>query len=131
MILGKMDHCFIKGFHGGDILYLKEEKHLFYRKIARNGNVEYACYQSILLKNKKRSKSDVKVIPCTARAIIHGNECSRNKIKHSKHDNHELIFRDLETLNAVKEKCKILQEINPIVSHKASAKIIFLQEMAK
>lgn len=124
-----MEYCIFKGFHGGDILYLKEEKHLFYRKIERNGSVEYACYQSILLKNKNQSKS---ITPCTSRAKIDGNKvCSRNTICHSKHANHEVIFRDLVTLNAVKDKCRMLQEILPIESHKASAKLIFLREMAK
>lgn len=119
-----MDYCFVKGFHSGDILYLKHEKHLFYRKNSRNGNEEYACYHNILLKNKK-IKSDKKV-------IIDGNKiCVRNKIQHSKHDDHEINFRDLITLNAIKDKCRKLQEILPIVSHKASAKIFYLQEMAK
>lgn len=125
----KMDHCFVKGYKGGTLLYLKEEKNLFVRKSGQEGEDVFICYQTILAKNKKKKPMELN---CTARVKLNANTiCKRNKIAHSNHGNHEIHFRDLESLNAIKKNCRLLQKIMPITAHKVSAKELFLQEMAK
>lgn len=125
-----MEYCFIEGYKGGKLLYLKDEKHLFVRKSGENGEEVFICYQTILYKGNKNKQSEH--LNCTARVKLDANKiCTRNKIAHTSHENHEIHFCDLETLNAIKENCQILQKIIPITAHKVSAKEIFLQEMAK
>lgn len=125
-----MDYCFIKGYKGGSLLYLEDEKHLFVRKSGENGEETYICYQSVLAKSNKKKKMTQP--NCTARVKLDGKKiCTRNKIAHSKHENHEILFRDFETLNAVRKNCRTLQKIIPITAHKISAKEVFLQEIAK
>lgn len=124
-----MDHCFVKGYKGSDLLYLKDEKHLFVRKCGQGGEDVFICYQTILAKNKKKNPMELN---CTARVKLTANKiCTRNKIAHSNHDNHEIHFRDLESLNAIKKNCRLLQKMIPITAHKVPAKELFLQEMAK
>lgn len=132
-ISAKMDYRFIKGYSGGNLLYLENEKHLFVRKDTQKGDEVYICYHSILSKNRKNKKTNKPVEPnCTARVKISPDKiCTRNKIAHTKHENHEIHFRDLESLNEMKKNCRLLKKIIPITSHKVSAKEIFLQEMAK
>lgn len=36
------------------LLWMPSEKHLYFRKNIRGGNIEYACYQGILTDRKKR-----------------------------------------------------------------------------
>lgn len=125
-----MKHCFIEGYKGGNLLYLEDEKHLFVRKSGDNGEEVFICYQSILAKGNKNKQSTQP--NCTARVKLDANKiCTRNKIAHTNHENHEIYYRDLKTLNAVKKNCRILREIIPITAHKVSVKEIFLQEMAK
>lgn len=123
-----MEYCFTKGFKGGNLLYLREEKHLFVRKSGENGEETFICYQSVLSKSSKNLSQP----NCTARVKLNGEKiCSRNKIAHTNHENHEILFRDFQTLNTVRKNCKTLQKIIPITAHKISVKEVFLQEMAK
>lgn len=125
-----MEYCFIDGYKGGKLLYLKDEKHLFVRKSGKNGEDVFICYQTILAKGNENKQSTETT--CTARVKLDVNKvCTRNKIAHTEHECHEIHFRDLETLKAVKDKCRLLQSIIPITAHKVSMKEIFLQEMAK
>lgn len=122
-IISDMEYCFTKGFKGGDLLYLQDEKNLFVRKKVENGEETYICYQSVLAKRNKE------VANCTARVKLNGDkECTRNKISHT---THEILFRDFESLNVIRKNCRMLRRIIPITSHKISVKEIFLQEMAK
>lgn len=122
-----MEYCFIEGYKGGKLLYLKDEKNLYVRKNFENGVETFICYQTIMHKGNK-----IDHLNCTARVKLDENKiCTRNKIVHTKHESHEIHYRDLETLNAIKENCRMLQKIIPITAHKVSAKEIFLQEMAK
>lgn len=123
-------YTFIEGYKFGNLLYLEEEKHLFVRKSGDNGEQIFICYQSILAKSNK--KKEAAQPNCTARVKLTANGiCTRNKIGHTNHENHEIHFHDLEILNAVKENCRTLQNIIPITAHKVSVKEVFLQEIAK
>lgn len=124
-----MEFSYIQGFHGSTLLYIHEEKHLFMKTNDRNGRTEYICYEVALSKEKYRYEEPK--IKCNARASTKQNMCKRNKVEHQQHANHELVFRDLQTLNAIKEKCRLLSEWCPSSAHKISAKEIFMIELAK
>lgn len=114
------------GFNNGKnpLLYLREDKRLFVQKISRYGKTEYICYDSILSgKNKAEC--------CRARVTISGEACTRNQIAHSCNGTHEIIYRDLNSLNEMRERCRSLRFACDTSSHKISVKDIFLQVIAK
>lgn len=125
------DFCYITGFSdkGGSLLYLEAEKHLFVRKNKnlKNGKVYWVCYDSITMGN------DQQLGPCGARCTVDviNNRCWRNGAKHSGHGSHEVTFRDLQSLNAMKNHCRHLADNFPFSAHRIPISEIFLTEMAK
>lgn len=125
-----MEYSYVQGFReGNDLLYLHDEKHLFVQKHNRNGQIEYTCYQQLL--NQEYSTNVPPITECTAKSIVRDGRCRRNAVAHQDHPNHELVFADLKSLNAMKEKCRNLKEWCPNSSHKISAKEIFMVELSK
>lgn len=127
-----MQYELIQGFHDSahQLLYAPGEKHLYVQKYNRSGQLEFICYESIL-PQEYRNKNEPNHSNCTARAILRENICYRNQISHQGHQNHELVYRDLKTLNAVKEKCKKLVEWCPLSAAKISAKELLAVELSK
>lgn len=126
-----MEYSLIQGFSDGPhkLLYLHRENHLFYHTNNRSGQDEYTCYDHLLREDYKSENNHSK---CTARVFLNDQkQCRRNRIAHNAHQNHELAFRDLKTLNAVKEKCRLLQEWCPLSATKVSAKELLAVELAK
>lgn len=137
-----MDYTYIEGFHGGTLVYLHEEKHLFYHTNDRNGQIEYSCYEKMLPTEYSQPCNDQmanrqhnvekKKMRCSAKIFVNGeNVCRRNKMQHYSHANHHLVFLDLKTLHEIKEKCRFLFEWCPLSAYKMSAKEIFMIELAK
>lgn len=124
-----MEFTYIKGFRGGSLLYLHQEKHLFYQTHNRDGRLEFSCYDNNLPKDYKSSEQQSR--KCNAKVIVKEDICRRNNTDHQCHANHELVFRDLQTLNEIKERCQKVSEWCPISAHKISAKEIFMTMLAK
>lgn len=125
------DFRYITGFSdkGGSLLYLISEKHLFVRKNKepKNGKVYWVCYDSIVV------GADGKPGSCAARCTVdvNNNQCWRNDTNHSRHECHEITFKDLESLNAMKDHCRYLSTNFPFSAHKIPISEIYLTEMAK
>lgn len=87
----------------------------------------WVCYDSILL------GADAKPGSCAARCTVDVNsgQCWRNETKHCQHESHEITFKDLESLNAMKNHCRYLATNFPFSAHKIPISEIFLTEMAK
>lgn len=115
------------------------EKNLYVTQARRNGKEEYICYQKILCKtqNKKKSKKNKKrryssSIPCTARIIIDGNgKCKRNKVIHSNHDNHELIYKDFVTKNNIIDRSIAIKNVLEGLPADVPIHDVFTHELAK
>lgn len=124
------DYTMIQGFHEGrELLYLHGEKHLFCYSNERSGQTEYACYEQhrpVRYKNDQKDKS-----VCKARVFLKNGKVRRNGIQHDSHSNHELIFRDLKTLDAVKEKSRKLLQWCPLSASRVSAKELLAIELAR
>lgn len=122
-----MDFSYITGFSGSQLLYLKEDKHLFTRKCSKNGRTYWVCYDTIA--------SAVNLVPgfCRARCTVIDatNECIRNETAHTCIGDHEVCVRDMESLAAMKDHCRYLANNFPNSAHKISIKDIFLAEMIK
>lgn len=119
-----LKYSLTKGFRDGDLLlYSHFEKKLFYKTNDRlNGQQDYACYENIMNKG------------CNCKARLHlraDNSCERNKQLHIDHENHEITFRDMESLDAMREKCRYLIKHYPASAQKIPVKEIFLSEMIK
>lgn len=125
-----MEHSFVSGFHSGTLMYLHEEKHLFRKVNDRKGQEEWMCYESILPQMYRLNELDPPT-KCTAKTFRIENLLRRNQIAHSHHHDHELVFRDLVSLEAMKEKCRKLAEWCPLSSYRIPAKEIFMTELAK
>lgn len=121
-----MDYVVIKGFHSGMLLYVPSEKHLYVRKSSRNGTVYLTCYDTIISKNDINNE-----VFCSARCHLQQNTCVRTEAPHTNHENHEMIYKDLVSLNAMKDTCRLLAEWFPISAKNIPIKEIFLMEMAK
>lgn len=121
-------YSYIKGFNDGSLLFLKSEGHLFVRKgKQKNGKEYWVCYETIVL------GEDGKPGKCTARCTLNvkTNECWRNETPHIEHETHEIIYRDLKSLNAMKDHCRYLAKHFPFSAKKIPISEIFLTEMAK
>lgn len=125
-----MEHSFVSGFHSGTLLYLHGEKHLFRKVNDRNGQEEWMCYESILPQIYQLNEPNPHT-KCTAKTFRKTNSLRRNQTSHSHQHDHERVFRDLVSLEAMKEKCKQLAEWCPLSSYRIPAKEIFMTELAK
>lgn len=120
-------HTLIQGFHEGHpLLYFHDEKHVFFQSHVRSGQVEYTCYEKSRPEQYVTSNEPTAHPKCTAKVVLR-----RNSIQHQCHANHELIFHDLQTLAAVKEKSRQLSEWLPLSSSKVSANELLAMELAK
>lgn len=126
-----MEYIKINGFNGGTLYYLPEEKHLFLQKSTRDGIIYLVCYDTIV--NKPKISEGVSVRVCRARRRINEStkECSKTSSDHCVHGNHEILFRDLVSLNKMKEQCRFLSEKFPFSAHLVPISEIFIIEMAK
>lgn len=124
-----MEYSYVVGFADKkhDLLNLHEEKHLFYQTHEKNGKVYFACYHKIVPEEYGQQSS------CPARCNIDTTSrvCQRNGSPHTDHANHEVIFRDLKSLNSMKDACRYLQQNFPFSAHRIPIKEIFIHEMAK
>lgn len=122
-VFQKMEFCYISGYSSGCLLYLKSEKHLFVRKETKNNRTYWVCYDTI----KSGAGS------CKSRCIVDEKtkKCNRNDTPHGAHENHELDFKDLVSLNAMKDHCRYLAQNFPYSAHKIPIKAIFMAEMIK
>lgn len=126
------DYAFIQGFHEGHpLIYLQKEKHLFFQSNVRSGQIEYTCYEKFRSDRYKSSNHQEAHSKCTARVFVKDGIVRRSSFQHTNHENHELIFRDLQTLEAVKEKSQKLLEWCPFSSSKVSAKELLAIELSK
>lgn len=108
------------------LLYVFEDRCLYVKKCVRAKNVEWICYQTILVKKDKGQPK------CTARVIIHPDgQMTRNKICHAKHCDHSIIRQDMDAVNTMKSYCDYVRTNFDSVLHKVSALDIFLQVMKK
>lgn len=141
-----MECVTIKGFGGGTLYYMVKEKRLYLRKDGKNGKTYLACYDTVLSKpnnNKKeknssnKRKRDKNYAQCPARCHVDekSGECWRTEASHScrhgPHGAHDLIYRDLVSLNAMKDTCRFIAEHFPNSAHKMPIREIFLLEMSK
>lgn len=131
-----MDCQMIKGFRDGTkLLYVPQEKNLYRLKCNRkNGQSDYICYQDILSRtanNKSARNEDRSFCNARVRVFASGNQCKRMNACHSGHHNHEHIFRDMEKLNNMKEKCEMLKNNYPEDASKISTRHIYQREIKK
>lgn len=118
-------HSFEQGFSGkGLLLYLHDEKNLFVKQSARNSTEFFQCYH-ILQKNQPDYK------PCPVYCTVAGGECHRNAAIHSHSTNHKVEYRDMLSLNAMKETCRWLKDHCPSSANKIPLQDIFLLEISK
>lgn len=131
------------------LLWVPQEKFLYVKKVTRNDNIEFICYQSILKKRKVRTdiriyyskqifiyfiqslKNTEDFLKCTARVILHPDgKLIKNSIEHTPHGSHEFEYHDILTASQIKSKCHTAKVLFPDSAHKISAKSIFFRELA-
>lgn len=120
-----MSYSFIAGFSGrSSLLYLHDERHLFVKKVTRDQYEFYECYHNM-------QKNQLGFVHCSASCSILRGEIRRNGTAHSHPMDHKVDFRDLQSLNAMKETCNWLREHCPSSAHKIPSYDIFMLEIAK
>lgn len=116
-------HSFIRGFKGkGMLLYLHDEKTLFVKKVMRDEYEYYECYHNM----QKNS-----LMSCSASCSIIRGELRRNDREHCHEENHKIKYKDLLSLNAMRETCYWLREHFPPSAHKIPLYDIYMLEMSK
>lgn len=109
-----MEYEYVQGFRRtSNLVWLPIEKLLYAKHDNRNGKAEFVCYQKVLQNNKNQNnkkkrknntenKENEEILKCTAKVLIDSDgRCVRNKIAHTCHDNHELIYKDMISKNKV------------------------------
>lgn len=127
-----MEFIEIKGFRGGDLFYLPNEGHLYVQKSSTEGKKYLVCYNTVVSEDEDDDE-DVVHEACSARCTLDEKMglCYRNTSPHSGHTDHEIKFRDLQSLNAMKDHCRYLATNFPFSARKIPIKEIYLAEMAK
>lgn len=110
------------------LLWIPADQHLYYKKCARNGQIEYECYQTILRKN---GKSGFEFKYCTAGAVIKDGICTHKVNGHTVHPNHSQIVKNLKARNNILDQCIAMKEITEDLCVKVPAQNIFIREMSK
>lgn len=118
----------LKGFNGKNVYYDPKRKYLYSRNNGYKGTSYLKCFEDVK-GAKKRKKKNWK--PCGGRRRLNANGKSWSTHGHAKHKNHETVYRDIISLNAMKESCRFLGENYSGQTHKISPKIIYLTEIAK
>lgn len=119
------NHTFIQGFRGkGLLLYVEAEKNLFVEKSKRNQTKYYECYHVM-------EKDQPNYVPCHVRYAVEGEECRRVNDEVHSHENHKVEYRDMQSLNAMKETCRWLREHCPSSAYKIPVYEIFMLEISK
>lgn len=126
-----MEYVIVRGLNNGLLYYISEDGHLYVRKNSKNGKIYLTCYEETL--TKKTAKANPTFKQCTSRTHIdlNTNMCYRNDTCHTNHSHHEITYRDLLSLNAMKNHCRFLATNFPFSSHKIPIKEFFLLEIAK
>lgn len=126
-----MEYKVVKGFQGGDLYYLPSDKHLYVRKSDRLGHVYLVCNDTIVSKQKKFANNEFEL--CSARCCVdeNANMCRKTQDIHTKHGDHEIIYKDMVSRNAMKDRCRFIAENFPMSANKIPIKEIFLMEMSK
>lgn len=125
----------VVGFNGGTLYYAPGEKHFYVReKSCDSGNVYLIChdqmeYKNEMRKSEKNRKKEVK--SCPSRCCFNSITGEIRLTENHTHKDHEVMYNDLISLNAMKDKCKFIAENFPLSAHKVSIKEIFLMEMVK
>lgn len=116
---------FVKGFSGkANLLYLHDEKNLFIKKSTTNGRDYYECYNCL-------RKDEANYKPCHVYCTIQGDQCQRNKAVHSHSLDHRIEYRDLQSLNAMRQTCQWLRDNCPSSAYKIPLNEIFMLEISK
>lgn len=108
---------------GSKLIWVFEEKNLYFPKEKRSGRDEYLCYQN---------KIDTNGVKCSARCMIDSNrKITKGVVPHSAHSNHESIYKDLKTRSDVVNAChaaaSALEDLHVSVPNQQ----IFIRELAK
>lgn len=121
---------------------------ILYTKYIINKNKEKMKKKNNKKKNEKSKKSKKskksnkgqndepggkkKVLNCTARVKIDGQgKCLRNKVNHSKHDNHESLKKDMISKNRFIDKCIEFKNVAEGLPVKVPANDIFTVELSR
>lgn len=118
----------LKGFNGKNVYYDPKGKYLYSRNNGYKGTSYLKCFEDVKGAKKKNREE---WLPCGGRRRLDANGKSWPSHNHAKHKNHESVYRDLISLNDMKEKCRFSAKNYPGLTHKMSTKIIFLTEIAK
>lgn len=108
---------------GSKLLWVPEEKHLYYNKDTRkNGRIVYLCYENRLDKSNS----------CSARCFVDpSGKLTTNATPHSNHKNHKAKFEDLKSTSAIKnttiQVAHVLRDLHVTVP----TQHIFTREMAR
>lgn len=130
----------LNGWNGGTVYYAPNEKHLYVRKDSYRGKLYLVCHDTVLKKtknNKKNRKNNKKdqnknEMKCPGRCIYNPTTGAYKMTrKHNHRTNHEIEYKDLVSLNAMKDLCRFLAKHLPGSAHKIPVREIFLMEMAK
>lgn len=117
------NYSYVVGFKGkSTLLYLHDDKNLFVRKSNAGNNIQYECYHNVTNNENYRRCS----VYCTVKEDV----VKRNFERHC-HTDHSIKYKDLVSLNAMRQTCTFLKEHCPSSAHRIPLYDIFLNEISK
>lgn len=112
------------------LLWIPQDKYLYVRHrehTDKSKGEDWICYQTIL------HKKDKSVVNCSSAVNIKNEMCTRKNVQnpHTNHNNHQIIYNDLITLNNIKDNCIAAKQLGEGLSMNISTCDIFTREIAK
>lgn len=116
------NYSYVVGFKGkSELLYSHDENNLYALKSNNELRMQYECYHNSNKENSPR---------CPVYCTVERNMVRRNNERHC-HRDHNVIYKDLLSLNAMRNTCTLLNEHCPSSAHRIPLYDIFLQEISK
>lgn len=119
----------------GVLLWAPDEKHLFFKKKTHKSGLEdWICYQEMI--QKKKSNSVGKAFDqtkCTSRLLRDpiAKTCTRKQIAHTDHEDHDLIYKDLMSMDEIKDTVDRIRDVTEGLSVNVPMSHVFTRTLAK
>lgn len=118
-----LTHTFVEGHRRGSrLVWVHEEKFLYFKKDERSGKTSYLCYENQL------QHSQI----CSSRCLIDSEGImTKNSIPHSGHSNHQAVYDKLKTRSSIIDSCEQAASVLEDLHFTIPTQQIFNRELSK
>lgn len=112
------------------LIWVPNDGCLFVKKESRRGFDEYVCYQTIIGDPKKKKSENFKPCTCRIKIDIETKIVAPRGKGHSEHENHVILYKDMQSKNKIVDDCIAISEACKGLSIKVPTNDIFTREIS-